>query len=95
MEPEAALWAAVLTQALRDASVLLNKVRAKPELWRNHHFRSEVRHLKLFFRSRSESLGGILFICDVVGVRYERVIQDVEQRFLRHLNPPWVKNRLP
>lgn len=95
MEPETALWAAVLNQAIRDANLLLRKVREKPALWRNHHFRSEVRHLKQFFRSRSEHPGGILFICDVVEVRYERVIQEVEQRFLRHLVPPWGDGVVP
>jgi hypothetical protein len=89
MEPETALWAAVLNQAVHDAEQLLRKVRKNRELWRNHHFRSEVRHLKRFFRSRSEYPGGILFICDVVGMQYGRVIQEVERRYLRYLIPPW------
>ena len=87
MEPEKALWIAVLAQAVKDAELLLKKVRKTPELWSDHFFRADVRHLKQFFRSQSMELGGFGFICDLMGVEPVHAAQRIEQRYLRHLVP--------
>lgn len=87
MEPEKALWIAVLARAVRDIELLLKEVQKKPELWTNHLFRSEVRHLKQYFRSQSLDVGSFGFVCDVVGVDPQKVAQCVEQQYLRHLVP--------
>ncbi|MBF0140567.1 MAG: hypothetical protein HQL74_09845 [Magnetococcales bacterium] len=87
MEPEEALWISVLSQAVRDAEMLLRKVQKKPELWGNYLFRSEVRHLKKYFRSQSMEPGGFGFICDVMGVNSTQAAQSIEDQYLRHLVP--------
>ncbi len=87
MEPERELWIAVLAQAVRDAEMLVKKVRKKPELWGNHLFRSEVRHLKQFFRSQSMEVGSFGFICGLMEVEPDQAAQCIEEKYLRHLVP--------
>ena len=87
MEPEGNLWVAVLAQAVRDAETLVKKVQEKPELWGNHHFRSEVRHLKEYFRSRSTRPGGFGFICGLMDVDPDQAAKCIEKQYLRHLEP--------
>ena len=87
MEQERTLWIAVLAQAVRDAEMLVKKVQKKPELWTNHLFRSEVRHIKRYFRSCSTEPGGLGFICDLIGVDSAQAAQCVEDQYLRHLVP--------
>ena len=87
MEPERKLWIAVLAQAVRDTEMLLKKVQEKPELWANHLFRSEVRHVKQYFRAQSMEPGGFGFICDLMGVDPAQAAQRIEQQYLRHLVP--------
>ncbi len=87
MEPETNLWIAALAQAVRDAKTLAKRVQKKPELWGNHLFRSEVRHLKQFFRSQSMEVGSFGFICGLMNVDRDQAAQCIEERYLRHLVP--------
>ena len=87
MEPEKALWIAVLGQAVRDAAMLLKKVQKEPDLWADHFFRAEVRHLKQYFRSRSMEPGGFDFICSLMEVEPVHAAQRIEEKYLRHLVP--------
>ena len=87
MEPERELWVAVLAQAVRDADSLVKRVQKKPELWGNPLFRSEVRHLKQFFRSQSLVVGSFGFICGLMNVDRDQAAQCIEEKYLRHLVP--------
>ncbi|MEO5334153.1 MAG: hypothetical protein H7839_19240 [Magnetococcus sp. YQC-5] len=87
MEPETRLWVAVLAQAVRDAETLVKRVQEKPELWTNYLFRSEVRHIKQFFRSQSLAVGSFGFICGLVNVDRDEAAQRIEEKYLRHLVP--------
>ncbi len=87
-EPEMALWVAVLNQAVKDTRALVQKVEKDPNLWANPMFRSEVLHLKRYFRKRSMEPGGFGFICDLLGVDDGQAARQVEKLYLRHLNRP-------
>ncbi|MEO5351162.1 MAG: hypothetical protein H7836_16190 [Magnetococcus sp. YQC-3] len=87
MESERNLWIAVLAQAVRDAKTLAKRVQKKPELWGNHLFRSEVRHLKQFFQSHSLAVGSFRFICNLMSVDPVQAAQCIEEQYLRHLEP--------
>ncbi|MBF0461748.1 MAG: hypothetical protein HQL87_10155 [Magnetococcales bacterium] len=87
MEPERELWVAVLGQAVKDAETLVKKVQKKPELWGDHLFRSEVRHLKRYFRAQSLEIGGFGFICGLMEVEPVYAAQSIEEKYLRHLVP--------
>lgn len=86
-KPEIALWVAVLTLAMKDAMALIRKVKQDPTLWSNPVFRSEVLHLKRFFRCRSMDPGGFGFICDLMNVDSEHAARHIEEKYLRHLTP--------
>ncbi|MEO5334307.1 MAG: hypothetical protein H7839_20015 [Magnetococcus sp. YQC-5] len=86
-EPELALWIAVMHQAVRDAKSLLRMVGRDPLLWSNSKFRSEVRHLTEYFRTQSMEVGGFGFICDLVGLDPKQAVQQIEDKYLRHLVP--------
>ncbi|MBF0186237.1 MAG: hypothetical protein HQM06_17855 [Magnetococcales bacterium] len=87
MEPEKELWIAVLHQAVNDTERLLEKVRKKPALWNNHLFRSEVRHLKTYFRTQSMEPGGFGFICSLMAIDPASAFRQIEEKYLRHLMP--------
>ena len=87
-EPEMALWIAVLHQAVKDAKALVQKVEKNPDLWGNHLFRTEVLHLKRYFRSRSMEPGGFGFICELMNVDAGQAVRQIEKLYLRHLNKP-------
>ncbi|MBF0342385.1 MAG: hypothetical protein HQL95_15680 [Magnetococcales bacterium] len=84
---EMALWTAVLDLAVKDARALIRKVRKDPSLWIDPIFRSEVIHLKRYFRSRSMDPGGFGFICDLMDVDPEHAARSIEEKYLRHLIP--------
>jgi hypothetical protein len=84
-EPEMTLWIAVLNQAVRDAKALVQKVENDPALWSNPLFRSEVIHLKRYFRSQSMEPGSFTFICDLVGMDPEQAAKQINEQYLRHL----------
>ena len=88
MEPETTLWIAVLNQAVKDAKALVQKVEKDPGLWVNPLFRSEVLHLKRYFRSRSMEPGGFGFVCELMDVDPGQAARQIEQLYLRHLNKP-------
>ncbi|MBF0176474.1 MAG: hypothetical protein HQL63_06450 [Magnetococcales bacterium] len=85
---EKALWIAVLNQAVKDAKALVQKVEKDPDLWTNPLFRSEVLHLKRYFRCRSMEPGGFGFICDLMGVDAGQAARQIDELYLRHLNRP-------
>ena len=87
MEPEKALWVAVLAQAVKDTARLLKKVQRKPELWADHLFRSDVRNLKQYFRSRSMEPGSFCFICSLMEIESVHAARCIEERYLQHLVP--------
>ena len=87
MEPEKTLWIAVLAQAVKDAAILLKKVQKNPDLWADHMFRSEVRHIKQYFRSRSMEPGGFGFICSLMEIEPVQAAQRIEEKYLRYLVP--------
>ena len=87
MEPETTLWIAVLTQAVKDAGMLLKKVQEDPTLWANPLFRSEVLHLRRYFRSRSMEPGGFGFICNLMGVDPGQAAKSIENQYFQHLIP--------
>jgi hypothetical protein len=84
-EPDVTLWIAVLNQAVRDAKALVQKVKTNPALWSNPLFRSEVIHLKRYFRSQSMEPGSFTFICDLMGMDPERAAKQINEMYLRHL----------
>ncbi|MBF0155185.1 MAG: hypothetical protein HQL64_15715 [Magnetococcales bacterium] len=88
MEPEMALWNAVLAQAANDAKMLLKRVRKDPSLWSNALFCSEVRHLKRYFHCGSMTPGGFGFVCDLMDVDAKRAARQIEEQYLRHLKCP-------
>ncbi|MBF0370494.1 MAG: hypothetical protein HQL52_13660 [Magnetococcales bacterium] len=88
MEPEMALWIAVLNQAVKDVRALVKKVEKDPSLWANPLFRSEVLHLKRYFRRRSMEPGGFGFICELMDVDAVQATRQIEELYLRHLNRP-------
>ena len=84
-EPEMTLWIAVLNQAVKDAKALVQKVENNPALWSNPLFRSEVIHLKRYFRSQSMEPGSFTFICDLMGMDPEQAAKQINEMYLRHL----------
>jgi hypothetical protein len=84
-EPEMTLWIAVLNQAVRDAKALVQKVENDPDLWSNPLFRSEVIHLKRYFRSQSMEPGSFTFICDLVGMDPKQAAKQINGMYLQHL----------
>ena len=84
-EPEMTLWIAVLNQAVRDAKALVQKVENDPALWSNPLFRSEVIHLKRYFRSQSMEPGSFTFICDLMGMDPEQAAKQINELYLKHL----------
>ena len=87
-DPEMDLWIAVLNLAVKDAKALVQKVKKDPSLWGNHLFRTEVLHLKRYFRSRSMEPGGFGFICELMNVDAGLAARQIEELYLRHLNKP-------
>ena len=84
-EPELTLWIAVLNQAVKDAKALVQKVENDPTLWSNPLFRSEVIHLKRYFRSQSMEPGSFIFICDFMGMDPEKAAKQINEKYLQHL----------
>ena len=84
-EPEMTLWIAVLNQAVKDAKALVQKVENDPDLWSNPLFRSEVIHLKRYFRSQSMEPGSFTFICDLVGMDPKQAAKQINGMYLQHL----------
>ena len=84
-EPEMTLWVAVLNQAVRDAKALVQKVENDPYLWSNPLFRSEVIHLKRYFRSQSVEIGSFIFICDLMGMNPTNAAKQINEKYLQHL----------
>ena len=85
MEPETALWTAVLNLAVRDTQALVQKVQKDPNLWANPLFRSEVLHLQRYFQSKSMELGGFGFICDLMGLDPDQAAQHINRKYFQHL----------
>ena len=88
MEPEKALWIAVLNLAVKDARALARQVEKNPRLWANPMFRREVLHIKRYFRSRSMEPGGFAFVCDLMGVDAGQAARQIEELYLRRLKRP-------
>jgi hypothetical protein len=86
-EPEMNLWIAVLNQAVKDAKALVQKVENNPYLWSNPLFRSEVIHLKRYFRSKSMEPGSFTFICDLLDMDPEQAAKQINEMYLQHLKP--------
>jgi hypothetical protein len=86
-EPEMALWTAVLNQAVKDAKALVQKVENDPALWSNPLFRSEVIHLKQYFRSQSIEPGSFIFICDLMGMNPGKAALQINEMYLQQLIP--------
>ena len=86
-ESEKSLWIAVLNQAVRDARALVQKVRRNPGLWANPLFRSEVFHLKRYFRIQSMEPGGFGFICDLLEIDPKQAFQKIDEMYFRYLTP--------
>ena len=84
-EPEMTLWIAVLNQAVKDAKALVQKLENDPDLWSNPLFRSEVIHLKRYFRSQSIEPGSFMFICDLMGIDPEKAAKQINEQYLQHL----------
>jgi hypothetical protein len=84
-DPEMDLWIAVLNQAVKDAKALVQKVEKDPTLWSNPLFRSEVIHLKRYFRSQSIEPGSFAFICDLMGIDPEQAAKQINEKYLQHL----------
>ena len=84
-EPELTLWIAVLNQAVKDAKALVQKVENDPTLWSNPLFRSEVIHLKRYFRSQSMEPGSFIFICDLMGMDHGKAAKQINEQYLQHL----------
>lgn len=87
LEPEMALWVAVLNQAVRDARGLVKKVKKDPGIWNHPLFRSEVLNLTSFFQSKSMEPGGFDFICDLMDMDPDKAAQRIHDKYLRHLTP--------
>ncbi len=85
---EMALWVAVLNQAVKDAEMLIRKVEKDATLWDNPSFRSEVFHLKRFFRKQSMEPGGFGFLCTLLGMNADRALRCIEEKYLQHLKKP-------
>ncbi|ABK43740.1 hypothetical protein Mmc1_1229 [Magnetococcus marinus MC-1] len=85
--PEMGLWAAVLNQAMKDAKALIKKVQQEPSLRESPLFRADVRHMTRYFRSKATGPGSFIFICDLLGMNHEQAAQQIEQHYLRHLQP--------
>ena len=85
MKSETTLWVAVLARAVKDAEILLKKVQKNPTLWANPLFRSEVLHLKRYFRTRSMEPGGFGFICLLLDIDPDLAFSQIEELFLKHL----------
>lgn len=81
------LWCAVLHRAIKDAKLLMIRLRKDPMLADNHEFRSETNHLHRFFLSKSMQVGGFGFICELLDINTDRALQQVQSRYLRHLPP--------
>nr|CRH06171.1 conserved protein of unknown function [Candidatus Magnetococcus massalia] len=92
MEPEKAMWIAVLNLAVKDAKTLVQRVEKNPDLWGNPMFRREVLHIKRYFRSKSTQPGGFAFICDLMGIDVDLAVKQIEELYLRRLKKP-VKQR--
>jgi hypothetical protein len=90
-EPEMTLWIAVLNQAVKDAKALVQKVENDPDLWSNPLFRSEVIHLKRYFRSQSMEPGSFTFICDLMGMDPKQAAKQINEMYLQHLIKPITK----
>jgi hypothetical protein len=48
-------------------------------------FRSEVIHLKRYFRSQSIEPGSFAFICDLMGMDPEQASEQINEKYLQHL----------
>ena len=90
-DPEMTLWVAVLNQAVRDAKALVQKIENDPDLWSNPLFRSEVIHLKRYFRSQSMEPGSFTFICDLMGMDPKQAAKQINEMYLQHLIKPITK----
>ncbi|MBF0424598.1 MAG: hypothetical protein HQL66_02085 [Magnetococcales bacterium] len=87
MEPEKALWMAVLEQAVKDARALIRRAKADPTLWDSPSFRGEVKSLRRWFLAKSQHPGGFGFVCDLAGLDPERALARIDEKYLRHLTP--------
>ncbi len=81
MEPEIELWLAVLERAVNDAEMLLNRAKAKPSIIDDHVFYQDYLSLCRYFRSRTNRVGGVKWICELVDFHPDNVSARVERDF--------------
>lgn len=87
VEPEEALWLAVLEQAVKDARTLVRRIRSNPDLWQNPLFRGEVHALRRWFHACSQHPGGFGFVCDLADLDPGRILTRIDEKYLRQLTP--------
>ncbi|MEO5333293.1 MAG: hypothetical protein H7839_14860 [Magnetococcus sp. YQC-5] len=81
MEPEIQLWLAVLERAVRDAELLLDRAKADPSVIDKHIFYQEYLSLSRYFKSRTNRVGGVKWICELFDFHPDNVSSRVERDF--------------
>ncbi|MEO5334101.1 MAG: hypothetical protein H7839_18980 [Magnetococcus sp. YQC-5] len=79
MEPEIKLWLAVLERAVRDAELLLDRAKADASVIDKHIFYQEYLSLCRYFRSRTNRVGGVQWICELFDLHPDNVSARVER----------------
>ena len=79
MKPELNLWLAVLDRAVRDAEMLLDRAKADPSVMDDHVFYQDYLSLCRYFSSRSERIGGVQWICELVDVHPDKISTRLER----------------
>jgi hypothetical protein len=82
MEPEIQLWLEVLQRAVKDAELLLDAANRKPVATDDHLFVVDCLSLRRYFTSKSDRIGGVVFICDLVNLDPDIITRKVERDFL-------------
>ena len=93
MEPEIKLWIAVLQRAVKDAELLLDAVKRKPDAADDHLFVIDCQSLRRYFKSRSDRIGSLVFICDLVDLDPDIITGRVERDFLSPIDEIIQKRR--
>ena len=82
MTHEIKLWMAVLQRAVKDAEWLLEAVKRKPDAMDDHLFVMDFLSLRRYFTSKSDCIGGVVFICDLVNLDPDIITRKVKRDFL-------------
>lgn len=94
MTAETALWAAVLERAIKDVEMLTKAVQKKPEAGKDPLFKSDVRGLYRYFRSKTMEPGGFIFICLHLGQNPSYALDKIEALYLAPLARAIEQSRL-